>query len=67
MDTQEPPDLVSGSELMDPAVEPEVHGEPTVDRAAAATARRQLATFIRGPEDDASRQHARIRSQTRGL
>lgn len=49
---------------MDPAVRSAVAEEPAVESAAARTARRQLATHIRGPKDDAPRIFGRIRSQT---
>lgn len=46
----------------EPAVEPDlpaaghlVHEEPAVESAAAWTARKQLATHVKGPKDDVPR------------
>ena len=58
------PDWVAGDQDS-PAEDPSEPDEHAGEAAAARTARRQLATHIKGPEDDAPRRYDRTRAQTR--
>lgn len=50
-----------------PAVDPAVPEEPAVETVVTRSARRQLATYLKGPEDDVPLRYGRTRAQTRSL
>lgn len=59
----DPLNPISESEPVEPAVKPEVFEEAAVETAPARSARRNLATYIRGPEDNTPQKYGRTYSQ----